>query len=299
MQERACRYNLIYESDSIVVSADLRATRSVIVGLSPMREGLKVVRFGDGIFQKLGYSGVFVTAKADHWWQIDDRDALCAAVRRAVSPYVERVAYGVSMGAYGALSLGADMDCTRVVAVAPQTVLSDPTVPLHHSWRTMLNGRPILRDDVVSDLRGLVPEIIYDPFQELDTAHVRYLAARRPVVELCLPFAGHMVLRTLLECDVLPDVTRRLLAGRHDNLLLEYRSYRARSRNCILNAGLSLCHRGRWDRALKVADALDRRGEVVLAERLTVIATKWRAKAEHAERIGLGSAWAGIPEALG
>lgn len=281
MAAAADAYTLIYESDSVVATANLRATRSVIAGFSAMREGTKVARFGDGVVQKLGHSGVFITAKADHWWQIADRNALCDAVRPVIAPYVEGVAYGSSMGGYGALSLGADMGCKRVIAVAPQTVLSDPAVPLYHRWSMLLHGRQLLRDDVPTDLRGVTPEIVYDPFQDLDRAHVRYLAAKRPVIEVRLPFAGHKVLRTLSECGVLEDVTRRLLAGCYENLALEYRSYRKRSPNCLFSVGVSYCYRGRWEQALKVAGELVRRDEAKLANNLKAIVTQWRPTAER------------------
>lgn len=200
----------VFETDHVIVTADLRPTETVVVGLSNFL-GDRYTPFGDGLVQVLGHSGVFVTSKRKDWWQTPHRAAFCAAVARAVAPYNQRIAYGASMGGYGALTLAAEMGCNRALAISPQCVLSDPDHPLDPIWAAEIAQRPVLRDDVAADLGRIVPEVLYDPVEPIDRLQIAYLAARRPIIAAPFPFATHKLLQTFKECGIASSATGRLL----------------------------------------------------------------------------------------
>jgi hypothetical protein len=181
---------ILYETDDVIVTCDLRQVDEVVVGFAYSPNADTVAPFGDGMVQEFGYAGIFVTAKAYHWWQLPDRERLVAVLKAAIAPYRKATAYGISMGAYGALSMGRAIGCQRIVAIAPQTVISDARVPLHPRWSAHLSERAILHDDIVGDLGDLVPEIIYDQNSPFFRQHADYLKKNHPVLAIRYPFVG-------------------------------------------------------------------------------------------------------------
>ena len=233
----SARNTRLFDSANVTVRADLADTDGVAVCFSNFGLLDKVSDFGNGFIQSIGWSAVFVTAKVNHWWQIPERDEMCAAIREAIGGYPKRTTYGISMGGYGALVLGGMSGCGRILALSPQTVISDPRIPLAPAWKSAIAERPILRDDVVADLAGIVPEIVYDPHNGDDRAHVDYLKARMPVTERRLPYAGHKLMLTLHQCGMLAPVMAGLIRDDRNvpYLFKRYNNARHRSPRVLQN----------------------------------------------------------------
>ncbi|PWE29608.1 hypothetical protein C4N9_07630 [Pararhodobacter marinus] len=231
-----------YESSDIRIRVeDERRTDRVVIHFDSLQS-----EFGDPLPERKtssifrGFDTILVSALSNHCWQVPDLDAMCAALRAASDGYAERLAYGSSMRGYGALMLAGDIGCTRILAVAPQAVYTEPSVPLHPIWSDAFNARPFVRDDVVASL-SVVPEIVYDPDLPLDAAHVRYLQDRIPIRAFPFPHAGHKVLQTLKECGILKPVMTALLQGdaRMEDLRALYDPVCERSPNYLFHAGAS------------------------------------------------------------
>lgn len=264
----------LYADDDLHVIALLQDSDAVLVTFTPFKDvTTDNAVFGETLVRSQRFSGIFISAADNHWWQCEGRDAMCDAVRMAAAPFSRRIAYGASMGAYGALCFGARMGCDRIVAVAPQTVISDPDVPLSARWRELIARRPIVRDDVVADLGGIVPEFLYDPYQPNDSAHVGHIASRAPVRELHFPFAGHKLLKTLQQCGILSATMTAVLTDGIDapGLQSAYLETRERSTLYAFEYGRRLAAKGDLAGALQCADRLRTAGDDGLLRRLTDI----------------------------
>jgi hypothetical protein len=262
----------IYESDDYLVTFDARAAARVIVTFSFFEEGNAPAKpFAARAVGKLGFAGIFVVAKEPHWCQTPDRAGVIEAVREAAAAYPVRVAYGGSKGGYSALSLGAAMGCQRIVAISPQTVISDPGVPLRQDWAEAIAKRPILHDTVAADLGDIVPEIVFDPTNTRDHQHVSHLRSRHRIREGRFPFASHKVLMTFKQCNILQLATHTWLTEAADthSIRRAFRKTRHRSPQYFLMLGIANWKRGRMDILEacreRVAALGDPRGEDMLA----------------------------------
>ena len=224
------RPTMLYEDEDVAVSADLRETEGVVICFSTFRKMGDPAGTGESFVQSIGLSAVTLNSKYNHWWQMPGRDWMCAAVKEATAHYAYRSTYGSSMGGYGALTLGVAAGCNRILAISPQTVISDPAVPLHRSWAKAVAQRPILRDAVVDDLQGMVPEIVFDPFDPIDVAHLDHLRGQTKVLERPFPFAGHKLLSTFRDCGVLRSITTDLVKGDGSYVVMLDRYLTARHR---------------------------------------------------------------------
>lgn len=242
---------VLYDSESVLVTSDLRDTPAVVVTFSNVdRAKGQLVAFGDGFVQKEGFSGIFVTARHNHWWQIADREELCAAVRIAGARYTDRIGHGVSMGGFGALLLGYSMGCTRLLTIAPQTVISDPNL-LKAGWNEAIAQWPITAGDAADTLGDLIPEILFDPHERIDGHQVAHLQARRAIIRIELPFAGHKVLAALREGLISRTIVAGLLKQAISTQEVQAEYYRAqhRSAEVIRNIALFEADNGRIEAA--------------------------------------------------
>ena len=263
---------ILFQDDDVTIGADLRDTEKVVICFSNFGELDRLKSFGEGFVQSIGHSAIFLSAKHDHWWQVPQRERMCDLIRAATCHYRDRTAYGASMGGYGALSFGAACGCTRILAIAPQTVISDAAVPLGPKWADAIARRPILRDSVAEDLAGLVPDIVYDPHVTVDRLHVRYLRTRTPIREQRFPFAGHKLLGTLHECGQLRQVATALLdAGEFRQTLTSYLNSRHRSPSFLFNMALHELRQGDATAARATAALIRGLGDVPLHKRLCTV----------------------------
>ncbi|WP_370207333.1 hypothetical protein [Pararhodobacter marinus] len=274
MDMKTMKRQAIYESEDIKITQDvLDGSPSVIVFFSNFKEAdWQAIAGREDNIRFRGHSAVFVSAKTNHWWQIPDLQEMCACIRSMTEGYAERISYGSSMGGYGALLLSSDIASTRVLAVAPQSIISDPDVPLEPAWAEAIAQRPILRDNVAESMR-VVPEILYDPHMARDLRHVDELKSRVTVEELRFPYGGHKLLNTLKECGILRDVVSRLFQGKatEEELLSIYDPVKRSSASYVFNVAQALVIAGEYDTAEQELATLDELDPTLAASLRSVI----------------------------
>ncbi|WP_028312003.1 hypothetical protein [Derxia gummosa] len=156
---------------------------------------------GMSMARKHGFNCISVACKAQDWFQYPDFDRAMDAVRDAARGFPRVVAYGFSMGGYGALIGSGTIEPDLVLACSPQAAIG-PAVPAgEHRWadeRIRIGhelGFPI--DDLAARLsRRADLVLVYDP-RDFDRFHVRDIEALRPARHLYFPLAGHSTLPLL------------------------------------------------------------------------------------------------------
>ncbi|WP_373506232.1 hypothetical protein [Aestuariivirga sp.] len=213
-------------------------------------------RFGFPFLITKGIPAIYIVAKQNHWWQVEGLVGMCATIRRYSKQFDRVVAYGSSMGGYGALLTADAVGATHVLAVSPQTVIGNPDFPLKENWAAFIAQRPILRDDVRNRLGGAREVmVLYDPALQRDLLHFEHIAGLPAVRGFPTPFASHKILRSLQEMGILSQVIVSLLRGEVDHR--EYRALvragRHRSPSYLKHLALNCDRRNhpRWSEAVR------------------------------------------------
>lgn len=175
-------------------------------------------RYGDGLFRKLGVTGVYFTTRDDHWWQSAEMPAAIAAANAATAGIARRIAYGQSMGGFGAAAFARDLNADYLIT-APQLSVRAGEVLLNPIWEQSIRLRPVLFPNAAERLSGLSGTIVYDPRHRIDPTHARLLNGlagqhRRLIV----PFGSHFIPRTLTEMGILSTLVSDIVLGRAKDL---------------------------------------------------------------------------------
>ncbi|WP_147019112.1 hypothetical protein [Methylorubrum extorquens] len=204
---------IVYEGKDLKVTFYPFESEIVLFLFSDLDWDLESRRNTD-LGSKFGMNVIFFGALEQHWWQTEEAEGAASAVKEISNQYPERVAYGSSMGGYGALWWSGRLNANRCIAVSPQTNISDANLPLLQPWKDAIAKRPIYRDQIAEDIpSGLLPRIIYDPRSKIDASHANWLANKKTVSLDIFPFSTHKLLTTLYEAGSLREAVQGLIRG--------------------------------------------------------------------------------------
>ena len=196
----------------------------------PQYPGNNMVGFGRDFIVNEGYTGAYVIAKWAHWWQSEEVDKAIRILTgtKCFAAARHRLAYGGSMGGFGALKFAAAFGCNSALIVSPQISVQPELASFETRWADDIAKiafrNPDARTDISADCRY---QIIYDPFDSLDRQHIAMLPAH-PSLEICpIPFCGHSPLQMFREVDLLKPL---VIAAAEGALDLEVMRQRVRER---------------------------------------------------------------------
>jgi tetratricopeptide (TPR) repeat protein len=202
--------------------------------------------FGEEFLRDAGIPAIHLTAATRHWWLTAEMPAAIAAIRAAAAPFRRIVAYGSSMGAYGALLHAKALGAQAVLTLSPVASPDPAKPPFERRWRRDVPGLDLAGDDLAAALPHDADLVLaFDPLQP-DAAHAARIAAAAPgrTRLLPVPFAGHPCGLLLAEAGLLADLARAAILGQDDALA----GFRARLR--ATRAGVPRYWRGLAERAL-------------------------------------------------
>ncbi|MDM5075561.1 hypothetical protein OB931_04055 [Aeromonas media] len=241
---------LLYKGQHIALYIDDVSTSDVIFTFSGHGANPKDL-YGDGFIQSLGFSGVFFVALANHWWQTEELSEAINIANSNTYTHTNRIAYGQSMGGYGALLCAAKLK-SRVVVTAPQTTLNSQHAKIPQSWMKDISKYPTIRDNIVNELINIESiKIIYDIKDKCDVSHVNYLKAHIEWIdEYTVPYATHNLPKTLREMGIISNIVSDAFKN-EINDKIEFRkkinNNRKKSISYLLNLGTSINKsRNRW-----------------------------------------------------
>ncbi|MEK7343064.1 MAG: hypothetical protein AABZ73_04495 [Pseudomonadota bacterium] len=150
--------------------------------------------WGKPVMEKLGLPAIGVMSRARNWFPMESMKAAAPVARRLAREYSNVIAYGASMGGYGALKHGKRLGATHAVAFSPQHSIDPSQV---HPWdkrysRYYDSGLHGPAMQVKGPEIAARAHIFFDPFLPSDHRHVRNLVAEKADVALHKLFcAGH------------------------------------------------------------------------------------------------------------
>jgi hypothetical protein len=169
--------------------------------------------FGEGFLARAGIPAIHLTVAWNHWYTVPEMAAALAVVREAAAPFARRVAYGSSMGGYGALLNARAIGATRVVAISPRFSMDPAKSPFDRQNREEAPRLDLSADDMAGALPCDAALYLLSDTSHLDGRHVAQIRAASAghARTLALPFAGHPAGPFLQEAGLLRDTIRALL----------------------------------------------------------------------------------------
>ncbi|MBP0492518.1 hypothetical protein [Roseomonas indoligenes] len=149
--------------------------------------------WGDTLARKSDLAAIGIVAKQPNWFPRASMEVLAENLESVLAGYAERVGYGFSMGAYGAVKYADLLGLTTIVALSPQSSINKADVG-REDPRYTRHFRPSLHSGMaISSGDCLAPGyILFDPGHRGDTAHgERVMRAASELRRVPVPFTGH------------------------------------------------------------------------------------------------------------
>ena len=152
-----------------------------------------------------------IVPKYPCWYPVRDMDQVCAVIAAHAGP--PTLAYGSSMGGYGALRFGKQAGCAAVLAFSPQAHI-DPQVTGRADPRYAR-----FHDAAIHAGMAIRPEhlpahsfVIHDPKSDFDAFQVGLLPPYH-ITSFAVPHLGHRSVSSIAASDAATAAFQRTLAG--------------------------------------------------------------------------------------
>lgn len=194
--------------------------------------------FGEVFFDANGIDAIHIVPRNNDWYQYPEIEEACRRVRELTTSYPRVVAYGQSMGGYGAIRLGGRVGAHAALAISPQFSIDPAVAPFEPRW-----GGDSARIDFQVERRAdhafvAKAYVAYDP-HDLDAKHVELYRPHTEIVGLRLYNSGHPASGFMADTGILQQAVLDLCRGTFDIPALCARSRQARHGSPILYANLA------------------------------------------------------------
>jgi hypothetical protein len=194
--------------------------------------------FGEAFFDTNGIDAIHIVPRNNDWYQYPEIDEACRRVRELTASYPHVVAYGQSMGGYGAIRLGGRVGAQVALAISPQFSIDPAVAPFEPRWA----GDAARIDFQIERSAGhdfvAKAYVAYDP-HDLDARHVELYRPHTEVVDLRLPNGGHPASGFMVDTGILQQAVLDLCRGTFDIPALRAQARQARHASPILYANLA------------------------------------------------------------
>lgn len=194
--------------------------------------------FGEAFFDANGIDAIHIIPRNNDWYQYPEIDEVCRRIRERTTCYPHVVAYGQSMGGYGAIRLGGRVGANVALAISPQFSIDPALAPFEPRWA----GDSARIDFGIerSAGRDFVAKayVAYDP-HDLDARHVELYRAHTEIIDIRLPNCGHPASTFMVDTGILQQAILDLCSGALDIPTLRARARQARHGSPILYANLA------------------------------------------------------------
>lgn len=205
-----------YEDEEVYVSFRPGTSAYLLItfnNLTTLRSGGGF--WGEPVAEKGDLNCLGFVAKRPNWFPAASMAKAIAAVAPVLAPFTQRIAYGSSMGAYGALKYGAALGATRAIGFNPQFSI-EPAVVGDFETRFTRHYKPALHDGMAIRPGDCAPlsYLIFDPHREDDARHARLILQQTEVRPIHLFYTGHVSIRAISSAERALSMLRLVLSGR-------------------------------------------------------------------------------------
>ncbi|MFC3441905.1 hypothetical protein ACFOKF_12075 [Sphingobium rhizovicinum] len=184
---------MVYANDDVEVKFLDQGGSRLLMTFAPLNYNETMDLFwGHRFARKAGLSAIGFVAKKPNWYPgIYVRPAI-EAIAALLARFPDRIAYGSSMGGYGALKYSSALGATATLAFGPQTSINPADGITQPGFtRHFIAG---LHDDMAVDGADVAANsyLFYDPRERFDLANAGMIGQAAPAIhQVRIPFAGH------------------------------------------------------------------------------------------------------------
>lgn len=174
------------------------------------------VAFGEMFLKSRGIDGYFILNREVDWFQKREFFDAMAAIRADVPAARPIVAYGASMGGYGALLASRSLEAARVLSVVPQFSIDRSVVPWERRWAAQAGQIGGFIHDVEAEIYdGAEIYSLHDP-RNVDAQQMALFSERPNWTQLRVPYCGHTPLVVLAQAGLLSGFVLAAINGDFD-----------------------------------------------------------------------------------
>ena len=194
--------------------------------------------FGEAFFDANGIDAIHIVPRNNDWYQYQEIDEACRRVRALTASYSHVVAYGQSMGGYGAIRLGGRVGAQMALAISPQFSIDPAVVPFEPRWAGDSARIDFGTERSAGHTFVAKAYVAYDP-HDLDARHVELYRPCTEIIDIRLPYCGHPASGFMVDTGILQQAILDLCHGALDIPALRARARLARHTSPILYANLA------------------------------------------------------------
>jgi tetratricopeptide (TPR) repeat protein len=194
--------------------------------------------FGEVFFDANGIDAIHIIPRNNDWYQYHEIDEACRRVRALTAPYPHVVAYGQSMGGYGAIRLGGRVGAQVALAISPQFSIDPAVAPFESRWVGDAGRIDFGIERSAGHTFVAKAYVAYDP-HDLDARHVELYRPHTEIVDLRLLNCGHPASGFMVDTGILQPAILGLCRGTFDIPALRAQARQARHGSAILYANLA------------------------------------------------------------
>lgn len=192
--------------------------------------------FAAALAVKNGVELYGIVPKHPCWYPGEETELACAIIARSAGP--PALAYGSSMGGYGALRFGRLAGCQAVLAFSPQATIDPGVTGLADPRYARFHQPQRHRDmDVRADHLCRHTFVIHDPRSAFDSFQAGLLAGMAGLMTIALPHVGHKSVSVIASTDRAKAAFELALDGQ--GAQLQHLLRRSRSTAASYLAGLA------------------------------------------------------------
>ena len=259
----------LFSGDAYRVWSSIQDDGPAVICFDPWynRQDPERPAFGLRFFSTNNINVVAIKSHGNHWYQHAEMDTVIDRIQARLGNR-QRVGYGSSMGAYGALNFSERLGLSRVLLFGAQSSADMTKVPWERRWHQE-QGALSWRYDAVDEIAPMRGYLFFDPFNENDRKHAERILGHHPLTPIKMPFAGHHALDWFSQNRTIGPLIKSLVfeGGREKEAIRARRQDRAKVATYWLNLS---GHLGRTNRAALALQAAGRgaaceRGDLILA----------------------------------
>src|SRR5580692_2443694 len=126
--------------------------------------------FGEDFFRSRSIDAVHIISRENDWYQHAAMSAVTEIVAELTKPYRRVVAYGSSMGGYGAIRFGGMAGASVALAISPQFSIDPRTVQFERRWKADADRIDFALERTLRAPFVETSYIVYDPL-DADRRH--------------------------------------------------------------------------------------------------------------------------------
>jgi tetratricopeptide (TPR) repeat protein len=256
--------SIAFEDEHIEAHIATHSSPYLLITFAPSTLTANGNRFwGDNLVAKTNIAAVGLIAKKPNWYPRASVEAAEFRCREYVQSYSERVTYGASMGAFGAIRYARLFGATTSIAFAPQYSINPKLV---QEWDRRFTRYFDADIDPSSTISGsdvsCVTYLFYDKFYEVDRRSAELISAINDKVRLInVPMVGHQPIELFSGTKKAIKMLDACRSGDLPDLLSMIRLFRrtAQARTVAIVEGLSSRRPGVAEKILgkRLRDAAD------------------------------------------